>query len=196
MLGIGIIDVMGRAAKIREYERRRSGERTFEWRMTKNEIDKIEKDKAKAKEKAKKATAKVKLSEIVCPKCKHTGVTKYAQKVHPEDTKKPDNEMRYLQIYRCKTCWHEFTLKEDKTAKPVKPKETPHQKEVRVLKEKLGTAQEKIKQQTKLQTNLRKEIKALKADVELLKKEGIFPKGIPGQPKRDPNKDRFANLDL
>jgi rubredoxin len=208
MLGMGVIgigEVMARGVRARERDIVRDRfhhDSWYEGRLTPQEYETAAKEKAKkekAKEQAKKAKAKTKLSEIMCPKCKHTGVIKYAQKVHPADTKKPDNEMRYLPVYRCKTCLHEFTpvtSKPEKPTKPAKPKETPHEKEVRVLMEKLTAAQEKFKQHAKLQATLRKENKALKAEVEMLKKEGIFPKGIPGQPKRDPNKDRFANLDL
>lgn len=144
--------------------------------------------KVETKKDIEKAKKKTKLSEIECPKCRHTGVTEYAQKVHPEDIRKPDNEMRYLPIYRCKKCLHEFTPKSSKPIQRSVPKETPHQREIRTLTERNDLQKKRI-------TSLNKEIKALKAENEQMKKEGIFPKGIPGQKKEKPAPiTRFENI--
>lgn len=129
---------------------------------------------------------------MICPKCGHMGVIDYANKVHPDDISK--ERYRTIKIYRCTKCLHTFSL-ESVTKKKTAPKETPHQKEVRVLKEKLETEKERFKKHAKLQAALVKENKALKAENEQMKKEGIFPNGIPGQKKEKPAPStRFENI--
>ena len=77
-----------------------------------------------------------------------------------------------------------------KTKKDAKlKKETPHQTEVRELKEKNTTQRKKI-------TLLNKKIKALTAEIALMKKTGSFQKDTPIDKRKSDVFNRFSQVDV